>query len=79
MRERSSKEIEIRRAELEVKRNEQEIQNQLSTQAATQQTEVLKMMQQQNLKMMESQALLLQQQQQLSTAFLDIIQRFTTK
>lgn len=40
--------MELRRAELEVKRNEQELQKTVHAQAATQQIEVVRIMQEQN-------------------------------
>ena len=75
----SSTDIELLREELEVKKNEQEIQKQASIQAGAQQLEIMRMMQEQNKNMMESQSMLLQQQQQMSMALLGIMQKFTNK
>jgi hypothetical protein len=79
LKQRSGTDSELRREELAIKKNEQEIQKQTASQAAAQQLEMMRMMQEQNKKMMESQALLLQQQQQMSMAFLATMQKFTEK
>ncbi|XP_046863204.1 uncharacterized protein LOC124456945 [Xenia sp. Carnegie-2017] len=79
LRERSSKEIEIHRAELEVKQNEQEIQNQLRNPSSYTTNRSLKNDATTKSKNDGEPSFTSQQQQQLSTAFLDIIQRFTTK
>ena len=74
----SSTDIELRREELEVKKNEQEIQKQASIQTGAQQLKIMHMMQEQNKKTMESQSMLLQQQQQMSMALLGVIQSLQT-
>ena len=74
----SSTDIELRREELEVKKNEQEIQKQASIQTGAQQLKIMHMMQEQNKKMMESQSMLLQQQQQMSMALLGVMQSLQT-
>lgn len=79
LKQRSASDTELRREELEMKKNEQEIEKQANLQARAQQQECMRMMQEQNNKMMESQALLLQHQQQMSKAFLAAMQKFTEK
>ena len=79
LKQKSSADSEHHRAELELRKNEQENQKQANLQAGAQQLEIMRMMQEQNQKMLESQSLLLQQQQQMSMAFLTAMQKFTQK
>ena len=73
----SRTDIELCQEELEIKKNDQEIQKQASIQAGAQQLEIMRMMQEQIKKIMESQSMLLQQQQQMSMALLGIMQKIT--
>lgn len=79
LREKTKEETCLRREEMELRKNEQEMQQYAASHAAIQQTEMMKLMQQQSQKMMESQTLLFQQQQQMALAFLAVIQKSNEK